>query len=57
LLQLKGGKPPLLGEDLNKQVISNIKEVHEKRGLSLNVSGEAIVNKLKKGLYGKWWAH
>ena len=46
-----------MGEDLNKQVISNIKEVHEKRGLSLNVSGEAIVNKLKKGLYGKWWAH
>ena len=37
-----------MGEEIDRQVISYIKEVHEKKGII--TSGEAIVNKVNKGL-------
>jgi len=53
LPQLKRGRPPLLGENLDRQVISYIKEVHEKKAIVTTavtiVSGEAIVTKVNKG--------
>ena len=33
LPQMKRGRPPLLGENLDRQVISYIKEVREKKGI------------------------
>ena len=54
LPQMKRGRPPLLGENLDRQVISYIKEVHEKKGIVTTAvtiaSGEAMVNKVNKGL-------
>ena len=54
LPQMKRGRPPLLGENLDRQVISYIKEVREKKGIVTTAvtiaSGEAIVNKVNKGL-------
>jgi len=54
LPRMKRGRPPQLGKNLDWQVISYIKEVHEKKGIITTAvtvaSGEAIVNKVNKGL-------
>ena len=54
LPQLKQGRPPLLGDDIDRQVISYIKELREKKGIIITAvtvaSGEAIVNRVNKGL-------